>query len=272
MTNYIFNNAAERHAAQRLTSLEILYDARTQHLLRATGIRAGWYCLEVGAGSGSIAAWLNDLVDQDGHVLVTDIDPRFLTGLSDLKGENIEVRQHNIVTDPLPDSAFDLIHARLVLIHLRERLNVLQRMVAALKPGGWLVIEDFDTILERGSAAPDLESAQLIDKIFRAQLQLMNARGAQTIGYARNLYRRFRELGLVDVAMEGHLAVRPGGTAGTALDKANFGQIRADLVASGQITEQEINRVLQLLDDPEFAIMSNVLFTASGRRRVCGTT
>jgi trans-aconitate methyltransferase len=49
------------------------------------------------------------------------------------------------VTDPLPDAAFDLIHARLVLIHVPEREEVLARLVAALKPGGWMVEEEFDS-------------------------------------------------------------------------------------------------------------------------------
>jgi len=48
----------------------------------------------------------------------------------------MEIRRHNIVSDPLPDAAFDLIHARLVLIHIPEREKVLARLVAALKPGG----------------------------------------------------------------------------------------------------------------------------------------
>jgi SAM-dependent methyltransferase len=73
---------------------------------------------------------------------VTDIDERYLESLH---VPNLEVRRHDIVTDPLPEAAFDLIHARLVLIHLPQREEVLSRLVAALKPGGWLVDEEFDS-------------------------------------------------------------------------------------------------------------------------------
>ncbi|HZM84459.1 MAG TPA: class I SAM-dependent methyltransferase [Candidatus Limnocylindrales bacterium] len=41
-------------------------------------------------------------------------------------------------------AAFDVIHARAVLTHLPERDEVLARLVAALRPGGWLLIEDVD--------------------------------------------------------------------------------------------------------------------------------
>ena len=59
---------------------------------------AGWRCLEVGGGSGSIANWLADRVGDTGSVVVTDIDPRFLNRSP---RRNVEVRRHDISTDPL---------------------------------------------------------------------------------------------------------------------------------------------------------------------------
>jgi trans-aconitate methyltransferase len=56
----------------------------------------------------------------------------------------------------LPEGGFDLIHARLVLNWLPERLSVLDKLVKALKPGGWLLIEDYDTqLVPMEMAAPD---------------------------------------------------------------------------------------------------------------------
>ena len=73
MSQYIFDNAASQ-ASQRFGSLEALYDPRTLTMLEATGVGPGWQCLEVGAGGGSVAAWLAERVGASGHVLVTDID------------------------------------------------------------------------------------------------------------------------------------------------------------------------------------------------------
>jgi hypothetical protein len=42
------------------------------------------------------------------------------------------VLRHDIARDPLPNRAFDLIHARLVLIHVLERERALERMAEAL--------------------------------------------------------------------------------------------------------------------------------------------
>ncbi|MDQ6907521.1 MAG: SAM-dependent methyltransferase, partial [Chloroflexota bacterium] len=90
MSGYIFDNAAEQPTAQRFASLETLYDPRTIRFLEATGVGSGWHCLEVGGGSGSIATWLADRVGDTGHVLVTDIDPRFLVTLAKAGRLNVE--------------------------------------------------------------------------------------------------------------------------------------------------------------------------------------
>ena len=131
MSQYIFDNAAVQ-AVQRFESLEALYDSRTIRFLNATGVDSGWRCLEVGAGGGSIAAWLSDRVGTNGHVLVTDIDPSHLAALTASGRPNLKIELHDVGVDPLPEATFDLIHARLVLIHVPQRVAALSRLVGAL--------------------------------------------------------------------------------------------------------------------------------------------
>ena len=139
MSAYVFDNAAAP-AGQRFAGLQASYDQVTIRQLEQIGVSAGWSCLEVGGGGGSIARWLARQVTPGGHVVVTDIDPRWLeSGYPD-----IELRRHDIVVDELEEDSFDLAHERLVLIHLPERDRALRRMIDSLRPGGWLLIEDFD--------------------------------------------------------------------------------------------------------------------------------
>src|SRR4029077_16061164 len=174
MTGYIFDNAAERETEQRFSSLESLYDPLTTRHLAATGIGAGWRCWEIGGGSGSIGVWLSECVGPEGHVLMTDIDPRFLT---ERGRSNLEVRRHD-VGDPPPDTAFDLIHTRLVLIHVPQREAIIARLATALKPGGWLVVEDYDAvIIDRAFPCPNPDDAETARKCFRALRALMELRG-----------------------------------------------------------------------------------------------
>ena len=86
----------------RLDLLERVEDARSQRHLAA-----------LGTGHGSIAHWLAKQVGPQGRVVATDINPRFPTGLT---LPNIELRRHDIRTDPLQPGLYDLAHCRSVLM------------------------------------------------------------------------------------------------------------------------------------------------------------
>jgi ubiquinone/menaquinone biosynthesis C-methylase UbiE len=135
---YVFDQAWQQELG-RLRSLEDLFDPASRRHLAALGVGPGWRCLEVGCGAGSLALWLADQVGPDGHVLATDLDPRFLQGHG---RTNLEARRHDLLSDPLEPASFDLVHARAVVEHVADRKRALARLAAALKPGGWLVLED----------------------------------------------------------------------------------------------------------------------------------
>src|SRR5215471_16911711 len=110
MSTYAFDNAWHK-ARQRLELLEQCLDPGTFRRLRSLGIAAGWQCLEVGAGGGSVAQWLCSQVGASGRVTAIDMDTRFLDALHE---PNLEVRAHNLISDRLPENSFDLIHTRMV--------------------------------------------------------------------------------------------------------------------------------------------------------------
>jgi SAM-dependent methyltransferase len=79
------------------------------------------------------------------------------------------VRRHDIATDPLPEATFDLVHSHLVLVHLPEREKALARMIAALKPGGWLVDEEFDSSIDTASSA---NPGEVLSKTYVAKTRI----------------------------------------------------------------------------------------------------
>ncbi len=111
MTGYIMSNAWDDER-RRLGGMEARYDAGTFRYLAMLGVDDGWSCWDVGAGGGTVAAWLCDRVTPSGSVLAMDLDTRFL---EELDHPNMEVRRHDVVRDPLPEGGFDLIHTRLLL-------------------------------------------------------------------------------------------------------------------------------------------------------------
>ncbi len=91
--SYVVPNSWE-HARRRLELLEACYDAASFRRASALGVRAGWRCLDAGAGHGSFARWLGSQVGPAGSVIAADLDTRLL---ADITEANIEVRQMDLV-------------------------------------------------------------------------------------------------------------------------------------------------------------------------------
>jgi ubiquinone/menaquinone biosynthesis C-methylase UbiE len=217
--SYVFDNA-EEYAKVRYHDLSALYDARTVRHLEQLGIERGWCCLEVGGGSGSIASWLCDRVGDQGRVLATDIEPRFLQALA---YRNLQVCRHDIRIEGLPKSEFDVAHARLVLMHLPGRELALQRMIEALKPGSWIVVEEFDVLSIFPDSAVNKTEEQL--KTIRAFYRVMTSRGIE-MRYGRRLPQQLRERGLANVGAEGTMSIWRGSSPGTNYVQAQLRRAR----------------------------------------------
>src|SRR5687768_14778898 len=97
MPDYAFVNAWE-HTRRRLAGLEAMADPGTIRLLEALSVGEGWDCLEVGAGSGSIAQWLSQRVGMAGSVTAIDLDTRWLAGIN---AANLVVLERDILKDAL---------------------------------------------------------------------------------------------------------------------------------------------------------------------------
>src|SRR6478609_10070224 len=97
-TPYLLTNA-ELETADRFAGLEDVFDPVTRGHLTRLGLASGSRCLEVGAGSGSIARWMADQVGSSGRVLAVDLDPRWIR----LAGRpQLEVRALDLVAQPIP--------------------------------------------------------------------------------------------------------------------------------------------------------------------------
>jgi SAM-dependent methyltransferase len=258
-SRYLLDNAT-REAPMRFAALSELFDPGTIRHLQERGVGRGWHCLEVGGGGGSIASWLADRVGPTGRVMATDIDPRFLEFLN---LPNLEVRRHNIAADPLPEAAFDLVHARLVLMHLPEREQAMARMIAALKPGGWLIDEEYDS----SSLLPDpaVSEGEVLLQTQIAVNRLLDDGGVDRL-FGRRLIGRLRTHGLLDVTGEARGFMWQRGSTGAALTRATYELLREALIEANYVTPQQFDEDVARLDNPDFLMPSAILWSAWGRR------
>ncbi|HKE82016.1 MAG TPA: methyltransferase domain-containing protein [Solirubrobacteraceae bacterium] len=261
-STYAFGNEREVQR-ERLRTLEALFDPWTTDRLEARGVGPGWSCLEVGAGGGSIAAWLCDRVGPDGTVLAIDLDT---TVVAEVTRPNLEVRVHDVLEDGLPASAFDLIHLRMVLAWLPRAGTAIERLVAALKPGGWLVAEEMDFT----TAAPDPrmgpEDRARLEGIVAAHNAILAQRNAFDPFYGRRVAGDLADSGLAECGCEGRVSMWRGGEAGGRAWALTITQLRDAMVEAALIDAAEVDAALELFGSSRMHAMSPLMMGSWGRR------
>jgi len=262
MGRYLLDNVAPQ-AGGRFSGLEACYDESTFGYLSALGLGEHWRCWEIGAGGGSVVRWMAGQVGESGSVLGTDIN---LDWIDTAMPRQVELRRHDVTSDEIPSSSYDLIHARLVLLHLPARDQVIERLVAALAPGGWLVLEEFDQILPT-CPEPTTDEQRAFNRVRGAFSQLLERRGANTTTYPRTLPWRMQRAGLSQTGAEGRLVFATGASPGAAVLRANLLQTGDQAVDTGLITEADLTTFLRALDDPGFTFIMPLLISAWGRRQ-----
>jgi SAM-dependent methyltransferase len=257
--SYRINDDADQVAREhdRLRVLARVADSRTRRALTEVGIAPGWHCCDVGSGAGSVAAWMAERVGATGRVVSIDVDTRFQPP----SGGVLEVRTSDVTAEPIGDNEFDVVHARGVLQHIAQREAVLDAMVAATRPGGWIIVGDVDWIQFDAQAVPEP---------FATLSRVLRERSAQQHGYdgewGRRLLPAFGARGLADVRARGEAWTMRGGTDSAewyvaALERA-LGVIPADVFPPGFDPHAAIAQARE----PSFAILSPISVTAIGRK------
>ncbi len=255
---YLLDNR-QTEAGTRFDAFTYLFDPVTVRHLDALGTGPGWRCWEVGAGGPSVPTWLAGRVGPSGAVVATDVDTSRLP-----PDAAFSVLEHDVGTDDPPGTDFDLVHARLVLVHVPERARALDALVSAVRPGGWLVVEDADPALQPLACPDEAGPAQaLANRLRRGFRALLAERGAE-LAFGRTLPRLLRERGLEDVRAEAFFPI--ASPACTQLELATVAQVRDRMVAAGLATDAEVDEHLRNVSAGAMDLATAPLVSAWGRR------
>jgi SAM-dependent methyltransferase len=122
-----------------------LYRRPLATALERLGIKAGWRCVDVGAGAGDVSVAFAALVGREGRVYAVDSDPRARDAVAAAAAATGGAQVIAITQAgedlALPESV-DLAYCRFLLMHVIEPLVVLRRMVASLRIGGFLLAQE----------------------------------------------------------------------------------------------------------------------------------
>ncbi|MFI0975882.1 class I SAM-dependent methyltransferase [Streptomyces sp. NPDC021093] len=224
---YLLDNQ-QSEAGVRFGALAELFDPVTFRHVDRIGLTEGMRCWEVGAGGPSVPTGLAERVGPTRQVVCADID---VSWAREAASPVVEVLRHDVATDPPPPGGFDLVHARLVLVHVVDRAEALRRMVRALRPVGCCSlrtpIRGSSPCCARTSPAP--------------------GSGSPT-GLRADAYFPITS------------------PACTVLEAATVRQIRGRLVAAGIATDADIDRHLANVATGQLDLATAPLVSAWGRR------
>jgi SAM-dependent methyltransferase len=240
----------------RLALLEHHADPRSASRLTATGVGAGWRCLEVGAGRGSIACWLAKQVGPTGEVVALDLDTSLLDGLDE---PNVEVLCGDVLDVELAEGSYDLIHARLVLMHIPERRRAIERMVSLLAPGGWLVVEELDWMAVESD--PDPAHVALFEAYSNALPTIDFECGRAVLG-------ELTDAGLAETSSDLQVDVIEGSTALARWYQLSIEALADEVLSAETATLAQIDAHLARLEQPDFRGFGFAWVGARGRRPV----
>lgn len=255
-SEYVFHRVEDRRELERLRMIELVFDPVSRRRILATGLQAGWRCLEVGPGAGSIMTWMGEAVGPTGQVLAVDLDSKFL---SEAERPNVSVMRADIRTAQLPSRSFDVVHARYVLIHLSEYEVALTKMFDSLKPRGWLVLEEPDFSASRGITGNEQELVsfrkvnQAIEQMY-ATLKMDYALGLQLPALLQHL------------TVENDTPLCAGGSGMATVMKMSAEQLREKYLATGVVDQSDLQRYCRFADDPNTWAIYYATIAVSGRK------
>lgn len=256
-TGYALDSAWHAERA-RLDSLTALYDPNTLALCERLGLQPGWRCLDVGAGTGTLTQALAERVAPSGSVAALDVDTRFLDRLA---GPHLEPVAFDVTERPLEPAEFDLVHARLLLEHLPARGEVLASMIRATRPGGWVLVEDFDW-----ATALVIDPPSDVHSWVATAIQALFARHGYDPFFGRSLPGRLRTAGLDAVGTHAQaIVVDADPVNGVPQWELLADQLAPALLAAGLVGQEDLDAFGALLHDGHTVCFAPLMVSCWGR-------
>ncbi|WP_432982955.1 class I SAM-dependent methyltransferase [Dactylosporangium sp. CA-233914] len=259
---YMFDNTTAQAQVQVPLLAELL-DGHTSGVLGDLA-EPGDSWLDLGAGACTVSTWLADRVGSDGMVTAVDLNPMPAGPVRN----NLTIHAGDLHELHVPPNCLQGVHARLVFMHLPDRLDLLQQCIEALAPGGWLVLSDWAVWDRMIVDSPSGDATVLLGRFQSHLLQLGEAAGMD-IGWAGDANRAFRHAGLVEVQTTTFARTWQGGTGICRLHDSNSRQKEAELIASG-FSLDELEALREVLADPRLVLSDYLLHTTVGRKPLPG--
>jgi ubiquinone/menaquinone biosynthesis C-methylase UbiE len=170
---YVLGRSPEEY--ERLRRQARMWEPETERLLKRVGLGPGDRCLDAGCGPGETMRLMAERAGAAGQVTGIDVDAalgaRALKMLRDAGHDNCRFAVVDIeASADVPGGPFDLVYARLLLLHVDDPEAVLGRLWSLVSPGGHLVVQDYDVL--SGTVFPEHAGAEEFMRVARQTMSL----------------------------------------------------------------------------------------------------
>lgn len=248
-----FDNDAPA-APEQLSLLSEILNRETFGILGEVVTSHGWRCWDVGTGDGSVARWLAARVGTTGHVVASDLKPQHVP-----HHRRIEAIRHDLTGDPWPEPKFDLIHARLLLMHLADRESIAVKLATHLRPGGALVLTDWycGCATESLIKSPvDGRTARIVQE-YHDGVHKLGQQTGMDLSWAPRTSEVLSEAGYQDITVRDYQAPGHGGTPTAKLARLHSIMLEPFLLSQTNLTMADLAVVRDTLLDPGFEMITN---------------
>jgi SAM-dependent methyltransferase len=267
---YVFG--AGRTEQQRLIDQAEGLEPEARWLLDHIGIEKGWRAADIGCGPIGVLNLLSERVGPKGAVVGFEREQRF----ADMTWSEIEKRglknasivQGDVLSANLESGSFDLVHERLVLMNVPQpnQRALVEQMVALLKPGGSIALQDYDRVSY--VCYPEHPSWTILLDAYTEAFRASGGNGAT----GRSLPWLLRSAGVRDVQTKVHVRAVHVGESRRTLHLTMVEAMHDNILALGWFGERELaehkQALLRHLSDPDTLLIDRLLVQAWGRKPI----
>ncbi|WP_147916299.1 class I SAM-dependent methyltransferase [Ruania zhangjianzhongii] len=259
--SYLFDTGSEQ-GGDHMDHLAHLFDVHTVSIIGPIGLQPGQRCLDVGAGGGSVVRWLAKQVGPSGEVVAVDIDTSRLGDGPGITVVGADINEGLVGAQAGP---YDLIHARLTLLHLPDREAILSTLADALAPGGWLVIGDATSRPLRVLSDHCMRDVAIWERIQYLSHEVVGPAAGMDLTWGYRISDQMVAAGLAHLYGTENSQTATGGSPGLLVHAALNTQAHDALLAAGA-EEWEMQRYQELCHDPTFRIWNYQLVYLRGQK------
>lgn len=221
---------------ERQKQLAQTFSPSTSRFLDEVGDLSGAEALDLGCGIGETTRMLGMRVGNTGSVIGVDFDKALVESAQSLTSEgNISFTQGDVHALEFEDASFDVVYARLLLLHVAEPMAALKEMLRVCRPQGTVIINDGD--FASIYSAPDPFGGEGLVKLYSL---------FRNVRIGTRLWHMFRECGYDQVEFRvDRMLVRDAN--GKRLILMTIEAMREAALQSELMTRQEVDALCQVI-------------------------